>query len=127
MTGPAPLLCWKCSAALAALPLPFNRQSQCPRCGRDLYVCRLCRHYKPHLSEHCDEPQAEHPHDPERANFCDWFTPRPLAPVTRQSTAQQQANARLDSLFGASATSDKSSASDAGRDALDDLFMPHKD
>jgi len=42
--------------------------------------CRNCRHYRP---SGCAESVSEKPSDPERANFCDWFS---LNPRFREAT-----------------------------------------
>ncbi len=126
MSATGGLICWKCGATLAALPQPFQRSTRCPACEADLYVCRLCRHYRPKLNERCAEPRAEAPRDAEHANFCDWFTPHPLAPIPDPDTAQQQARSQLDTLFGKPQT-DTTHTSGTDRNALDDLFPTHKD
>ena len=59
----------------------MGRSLKCLDCGKDLRACKNCRHYRP---QSCAESQAEKQADPERANFCDWFS---LNPVFRGSTS----------------------------------------
>ena len=59
---------------------PLGRSLVCPDCGKDLRSCKNCRHLRP---SGCAESQTEKPSDPERANFCDWFS---LNPRFRQAT-----------------------------------------
>ncbi|MDR1058709.1 MAG: hypothetical protein LBL43_04090 [Treponema sp.] len=65
-------MCWYCGAPVTDGE-PLGRSLRCPRCGRDLRVCRNCRFYLPGAGKDCGESQAEVPADRERANFCDWF------------------------------------------------------
>ena len=89
------LVCWKCGASLAALPLPLGREAVCPACRAWLHACRLCQFYDPRLSSKCREDRAEEVRDREGANFCDWFKPggdRPASP-------KEDVRAKLDALF----------------------------
>ena len=71
------LSCWKCGHALDDVPLPLRRRDECPACGTDLHVCRMCEFYDPSVAKSCREPIAEEVTDKERANFCDYFRGRP--------------------------------------------------
>lgn len=95
------LVCWKCGASLDGLPRPLSRRAECGACGAELHVCRLCQYYNPRVSEKCDEPKAEHPREQDRANFCDYFKPKPGAYVAPDDAKTQAARAQLDGLFGA--------------------------
>ena len=112
------LHCWKCVADLKAVPQPFGRRSECPACQAPLHVCRMCRHYDTAKAKQCREPVAEPVQDKTRANFCDWFQPRPGA--WQQATPASPRGA-LDDLFGGSSTASPSNA-DTAKKALDDLF-----
>ena len=46
----------------------------CDRCGRDLHVCKNCRHHDPAAYNECRETNAERVLDPERGNRCDYFS-----------------------------------------------------
>lgn len=118
------LVCWKCGASLAELPLPLSRLAECPKCRAYLHSCRLCHFYNPRLTSQCDEERAEEVRDKEGANFCDWFKPRPEAHRSRGGEKTQAVKARLDDLFGGAQTSgDKT---EAAWDKLSDLFAPDK-
>lgn len=118
------LVCWKCGASLAELPLPLSREAECPQCRAWLHCCRLCQLFNPNVAEQCDEDRAEEVLNKEGANFCDWFKPRPEAHRPRGQGKTQAAKARLDDLFGGAQTSgDKT---DTARDKLSDLFSPGK-
>lgn len=94
-----PLVCWKCGASLAPVSLPLSRYAHCPACEADLYVCRLCAHYDPRRHDTCREERAEPPLASDRANFCDWFTPRANA-WGGPDPAAAAARAALEALFG---------------------------
>ncbi|PIV88126.1 MAG: hypothetical protein COW48_07730 [Hydrogenophilales bacterium CG17_big_fil_post_rev_8_21_14_2_50_63_12] len=93
------LVCWKCGASLADLPLPLGHRAECLACHAEQHVCRLCRHYDPAKSKQCREPAAEVVADKSRANFCDWFQPRPGAYVAAKN-GDSMARTKLDALFG---------------------------
>lgn len=118
------LVCWKCGASLAVLPLPLSRLAECPKCRAYLHCCRLCHFYNPRLTSQCDEERAEEVRDKEGANFCDWFKPRPGAHRPRGGEKTQAAKSRLDDLFGGTQTS--GGKTETARDKLGDLFAPDK-
>jgi len=115
------LVCWKCGASLADLPLPLSRLAECPKCRAYLHACRLCEFYDPHLADKCSEDRAEEVRDKEGANFCDWFKPRPNAHRPPDNVRTRAAKASLDDLFGTAAADDRSGAA---RDHLDEIFPP---
>jgi hypothetical protein len=93
------LLCWKCGAALADLPLPVGRAEYCRACRAEVHVCRMCRFYDLSKAKQCAEPVADPVLNKERANFCGYFEPvagrfRPVNP------AGDEARTALDALFG---------------------------
>lgn len=94
------LVCWKCGTSLATLTLPLRRLEECPKCRAELHVCRLCVEYDTHVAKHCREPIAEEVRDKERANFCDYFKPRPGAYVPPNTAEASAARAELERLFG---------------------------
>src|SRR6201991_4727574 len=100
MAEPLPLVCWKCGTSLAALSLPLQRLDECKVCHAELHVCKLCEWYSTAVAKHCREPIAEEVKDKERANFCDYFKPRPGAHSTVGLDAAAKAKADLDPLFG---------------------------
>jgi hypothetical protein len=123
------LVCWKCGASLAALSLPLRRLEVCRACDAELHCCQLCEFYDTAVAKHCREPVAEEVKDKTRANFCDYFRPRPGA-WTAPDASAAKARADLETLFGgsgASGASGRSGGEDAAtgaRSALDDLFTP---
>jgi hypothetical protein len=118
------LVCWKCGASLADLTLPLRRLEECRKCGAELHVCKLCEWYSIAVAKHCREPIAEEVKDKERANFCDYFKPRPGAYVPADVAASSKARSDLDALFGGGAKSAASepSAADRAKAELDKLF-----
>src|SRR5690606_12344548 len=91
----AALVCWKCGASLAALPLPLSRLAECPADRAELHVCRLCRFFDARTARQCSEIRAEEVIDKERANYCDWFKPRPGAYDARTREKAVSARALL--------------------------------
>jgi len=118
------LVCWKCGASLADLTLPLRRLEECRKCGAELHVCKLCEWYSIAVAKHCREPIAEEVKDKERANFCDYFKPRPGAYVPADVAAASQARAGLDALFGGGSKSAASepTAAERAKSELDKLF-----
>jgi excinuclease UvrABC nuclease subunit len=95
----AELVCWKCGASLAALTLPLRRLEECPKCRSELHVCRMCADYDTSVAKHCREPTAEEVYEKMRANFCDFFEPRPGAYTAPNTAAVDRARAELEKLF----------------------------
>lgn len=118
------LVCWKCGAALAEVPLPLSREAECPQCRAYLHCCRLCHFFNPNVAEQCDEDRAEEVRNKEGANFCDWFKPRPEAHRPRGAGKSQAVRSRLDDFFGGAKTSGDNA--DSTRDKLSDLFSSGK-
>lgn len=126
------LVCWKCGAPLEEVPLPLSRRAECRACGAELHVCRMCESYDPRVAGQCREDHAEDVTDKERANFCDWFAPRPDAYTPVDAAKAQAAKARLEALFGMGPAAGSSEAGGQGkaRDAraeLERLFGLDKD
>ena len=101
------LSCWKCGASLDGVPLPISRMGECLSCRAELHVCLLCEFYDTSVAEDCREPMAQEVKDKTRANFCEYFYPRPGADTQSSGSAAVAASAELDALFGSgSATGD---------------------
>jgi len=96
---PPTLVCWKCNASLAALTLPLRRLEVCKACNAELHVCRMCVEYDTSYASQCREPMAEEVRDKTRANFCDFFKPRPDAYVAGDDAAAAKSTAALEDLF----------------------------
>lgn len=117
------LSCWKCGAPLNDVPLPLSRLAECPKCRVYLHVCRMCQFHDPGLTGKCREERAGAVRDPETANFCDWFKPRPNAHRPDARGGAQAAKSQLDGLFGGAEASDDTAPGDvAARAELDRLF-----
>lgn len=116
------LVCWKCGASLADYTLPLRRLEECRKCGAELHVCKLCEWYSTIVAKHCREPIAEEVKDKERANFCDYFKPRPDAWSEAPADAAVKAKSDLDALFGGGKSDPQPSAADKARAELDALF-----
>jgi hypothetical protein len=78
-------MCWYCGLPVTEKE-PLGRGMRCS-CGKDLRSCRNCRFYLPGARGSCSEPNAGEETDPERGNFCDWFS---LNPKFRSQSAGQQ-------------------------------------
>jgi hypothetical protein len=107
------LNCWKCGHALDDMPKPLRRRDECPACGADLHVCRLCEFYEPSVAKSCREPVAEEVTDKERANFCDYFRGQPSVYSAGGVGEAESARSQLEAMFGVDGKSgDESSVSD---------------
>jgi len=117
------LVCWKCGASLADLTLPLGRLEECRTCRAELHVCKMCEWYSLSVAKQCRETVAEEVKDKERANFCDYFKPRPDAYSTVETDAASKAKTDLDSLFGgAKSGTAEPSAADKAKAELERLF-----
>ncbi len=92
----------------------------------------MCVHFNARVSGQCDEDRAEDVSDKTRANFCDYFKPRPDAHRPSDPGRAQAARAALDALFGgaphanspATDVAEPLSAAESARRQLEDLFKP---
>ncbi len=100
----ANLVCWHCGASLETIPEPFSRLAQCKACRADLHVCRLCRFYDPHHSDHCQHEMAEPAREIDVANFCHYFRPQPNAFSMDMKSKSDDALSQLKALFGENET-----------------------
>lgn len=118
------LLCWRCGVSLADVLQPFERIAACPACHAELHVCRLCEFYNKKLSDKCNEPLAAgQVREVDRANFCDYFKPKPDAFQASDYSAADKAHDELASLFGAKTDSiTVSGNADKARSELEKLF-----
>ena len=114
------LVCWKCGVSVAEMPLPLSRLAECPKCRAYLHACRMCEFYDPRIANQCHEDRAEEVLDKERANFCEWFKPRPDAHRPPGGEKTRAAKAKLDNIFGGEAIAD--GKTDATQDKLSELF-----
>lgn len=82
------LTCWSCKQEIE-LPEKITRADGCPKCEQPLKCCYNCRFYDRDAYHACTEPQAEWVRYKEKANFCEFFSPR--VPVTKVATPQTAA------------------------------------
>ena len=111
--------CWKCGAGIDAESLPLRRRDECPACGADLHVCRMCAFYDTSVAKSCTEPVAEEVTDKERANFCDYFRAAPGAYSHAGAAAGAAARSELEALFGVEGSSDGADAPNDGPSRAD--------
>ncbi|AFY01580.1 hypothetical protein [Bdellovibrio bacteriovorus] len=69
------LHCFSCNKELT-FPGNVGRRDECPHCRADVHVCKNCEYYDPKVYNECRETQADVVREKDRANFCDYFTPR---------------------------------------------------
>ena len=126
------LSCWKCGHSLDEMPMPLRRRDECPACGADLHVCRMCEYYDTSVAKSCREPVAEEVSDKERANFCDYFRGRSGVAAAGGAGEADAARAQLEAMFGIEGKPSAESAdelmarkraeADDARRKLDELF-----
>ena len=120
------LQCWKCGEPLKDVILPFSRREECSVCKADQHVCMLCKDYDPTVSNACREDRADFILEKEKANFCDYFKPRPNAYQRKDQQAAAEARAKLADLFGeepekTESETDKTPALTESEKALEEL------
>ena len=92
----------------------------------------MCEFFELRVAKGCREPVADEVNNKERANFCDYFKPRPDAYQARDVTGMTSARSALDTLFGGGAGSAAAPARDAAVEAdrakadLERLFGPKR-
>lgn len=117
------LVCWNCGNSLAALSLPLLQVDECRQCRAPLHACKLCQFYDIAVAKHCREPIAEEVRDQQRANYCDYFTPRLDAYSSAGLDAAVKAQTDLASLFATGRPADRAqSTADKAKADLDALF-----
>ncbi len=111
------IVCYRCGGSLSALSLPLSRRDECPHCENYLHVCRMCRHYDPHVPRQCREDDADDVKEKEQLNFCDYFEPADNAFDASGKRAADHAARELQALFG---DGDAGGAETPADDALSD-------
>lgn len=69
------LVCFSCNKELS-FSGKIGRREECPHCRADVHVCKNCEFYDPKVYNECRETQADVVKEKDRANFCDFFSPR---------------------------------------------------
>ena len=122
------MVCWKCGASIADLPMPLARHAACRNCGAQLHVCKLCRFYDKTQSNQCQEPIAESVNEKEKANFCELFQIKAGAYHVKDTSAVEASKSELDALFGGNAANNISSNDpDNAKSELEKLFRLDKE
>jgi hypothetical protein len=117
------LRCYRCGESLERLSLPLARLDECPACGVQLHVCRMCVHFAPGRPDECNEDDALEVRDKRRANFCDYFAPDPNAFSPEEIEAEGAARKKLAALFGEDTGAPPDDAAKSGAwSAAEDLF-----
>jgi len=98
--------CYNCATAL---PEGTDFNGNCPKCGVALHCCKQCAFFEPSTRFQCLKPIPERIAAKDKANNCEWFSPR--VTVAREASSvnsplagggpRTPADARLafDSLF----------------------------
>ena len=82
------------------MPVPLRYRDECPACGADLHVCRMCEFYDTSVAKSCREPVAEEVSDKERAQFCDYFRAQSGLLAAGGVSEAERARAQLEAMFG---------------------------
>lgn len=77
---------------------PVYRTTVCPKCGREMHICKNCKFYNPSSHWECREVIEEYVQDKDRANFCSNFE---LGEITNngENNRQKVTKVDLDKLF----------------------------
>lgn len=73
---PLKVSCFSCHKELQFSDAKISFREECPHCRADVHVCKNCQFYDPKAYNECREPSAEVVREKERANYCEYFTPR---------------------------------------------------
>jgi hypothetical protein len=90
------MYCFHCKTEIAAGTKIF-RQSVCEKCSSYLHCCYNCRFYDPAAHHQCREPMAELVKEKDKANFCEYFDPKPGKPEA--GNRAEEARKKLAALF----------------------------
>ncbi len=85
------LICWSCKNEIS-LTGRATRTDACPKCDNPIKCCYNCRFYDRDAHHQCLETQAEWVRYKEKANFCEYFAPKPLQPAGTQVAAGSETN-----------------------------------
>lgn len=92
---------FNCHACGAELTFPdlVGRRDECWKCRADAHVCKNCRNYDPKAYNECREPQADRVQEKDRANFCDFFTPKAEGGPGAETDRAKDLRAAAEALF----------------------------
>ncbi len=68
------MICWKCKKEINIESV--FRSTECPLCHADLHSCKGCKFYSIGSHNDCKETSADFISDKDKANFCDYFSPK---------------------------------------------------
>lgn len=93
--------CWSCNSPFSLnLNTQVSRQDACPKCARDIKVCKNCQFYDPGAQWECRETISDRVSDKEKANFCDSFKlAKRGGAANRQSPSAADLKAKAEALF----------------------------
>jgi len=94
------ITCWNCKKEIEVEEKP-TRKDECPHCSSPIKACFNCLHYDKDVFHQCKESAvAEWVRYKEKANFCEYFTPRFLHLLKKQTPATKEDRKEAwDSLF----------------------------
>ncbi len=113
------IICWSCKTEVA-LTGRVSRTDACPKCDQPLKCCYNCKFYDRDAHHQCLESQAEWVRYKEKANFCEWFSPKgkPEPVVEKQPEAKEAEAFSLSRQSKARFTGNKKDRDKAAWDSL---------
>lgn len=78
---------------------PIGRSQACPRCSSDLRCCLNCRFHDLASYNDCAEPSAERVLEKDKANFCDYFSPKATGTAGAATSSPGDGLSELEKLF----------------------------
>jgi len=114
------LSCWSCGTEIT-ITQRVTRTDYCPNCENPIKCCYNCRFYDRNANHHCTEPQAEWVRYKEKANFCEYYDPRPPAEEVAEDEAPKE-NLPFSLKAAARNRHRTSNQKERTKEAWDDLF-----
>jgi hypothetical protein len=84
--------CYNCALTL---PSGFDFSGTCPRCNVALHCCKQCAYFEPSARFQCLKPIRERIPSKDKANECEWFSPRVTVARDTSSAASSPAVSTL--------------------------------
>lgn len=66
----------RCFNCATTLPETTDFSGLCPKCGAELHCCKQCAYFEPSARFQCRKPIPERIAVKDKANECEWFSPR---------------------------------------------------
>jgi len=88
------MYCYQCEEKITESKIGFH--AICPKCGRDLHICKNCRFYQEGKPHDCLIPNIEPINDKEKGNFCEDFSPK----ISLEKTKKKDITDVSKKLFG---------------------------